>query len=35
VFVGSRLVGNVYAIANKDGKRSMALAGGQRYNPGN
>ena len=35
VFVGSRLVGNVYAIANMDGKRSVALAGGQRYNPGN
>ena len=35
VFVGSRLVGNVYAIANMDGKRSVALAGAQRYNPGN
>src|SRR6266700_2592802 len=34
VFVGSRLVGNVYAIANKDGKRSVALAGGQRYKTG-
>lgn len=33
VFVGSRLVGNVYAIANKDGKRSVRTLASGLYRP--
>jgi len=33
VFVGSRLVGNVYAIANKDGKRSVKVLASGLYRP--
>ncbi len=33
VFVGSRLVGNVYAIANKDGKRSVKTLASGLYRP--
>src|SRR5882757_3321733 len=33
VFVGSRLVGNVYAIANKDGKRSVKTLQSGLYRP--
>src|ERR1700733_8138118 len=33
VFVGSRLVGNVYAIANKDGKRSVKTLTSGLYRP--
>jgi len=33
VFVGSRLVGNVYAIANKDGKRSVKTLFSGLYRP--
>jgi glucose/arabinose dehydrogenase len=33
VFVGSRLVGNVYAIANKDGKRSVRTLVSGLYRP--
>src|SRR5882757_5934053 len=33
VFVGSRLVGNVYAISNKDGKRSVKTLASGLYRP--
>jgi glucose/arabinose dehydrogenase len=33
VFVGTRLVGNVYAIANKDGKRSVKTLASGLYRP--
>jgi glucose/arabinose dehydrogenase len=33
VFVGSRLVGNVYAISNKDGKRSVKVLASGLYRP--
>jgi glucose/arabinose dehydrogenase len=33
VFVGSRLVGNVYAIANKDGKRSVKVLASGLHRP--
>jgi glucose/arabinose dehydrogenase len=33
VFVGSRLVGNVYAVANKDGKRSVKVLASGLYRP--
>jgi glucose/arabinose dehydrogenase len=33
IFVGSRLVGNVYAIANKDGKRSVRTLASGLYRP--
>jgi glucose/arabinose dehydrogenase len=33
VFVGTRLVGNVYAIANKDGKRSVKVLASGLYRP--
>jgi glucose/arabinose dehydrogenase len=33
IFVGSRLVGNVYAIANKDGKRSVKVLASGLYRP--
>src|SRR6266566_5995639 len=33
VFVGSRLVGNVYAITNKDGKRSVKVIASGLYRP--
>jgi glucose/arabinose dehydrogenase len=33
VFVGSRLVGNVYAIANKDGKRAVKTLASGLYRP--
>jgi len=33
IFVGSRLVGNVYAIGNKDGKRSVRTLASGLYRP--
>lgn len=33
IFVGTRLVGNVYAIANKDGKRSVKVLASGLYRP--
>jgi glucose/arabinose dehydrogenase len=33
IFVGTRLVGNVYAIANKDGKRSVKVFASGLYRP--
>src|SRR6267142_626827 len=33
VFVGSRLVGNVYAVANKDGKRAVKVLASGLYRP--
>jgi glucose/arabinose dehydrogenase len=33
VFVGSRLVGNVYAVTNKDGKRSVKVIASDLYRP--